>query len=110
MVNVATPNKVALAVAAAALLWGAVALAAQADPQAPVDVDCERTARGLLPGWHIMCGKYPDGSEGCWCQTDPRFDAPIDPAVLAEQQRLLQQELQRRAEQARQKQDEMKAR
>jgi hypothetical protein len=59
-----------------------------------------------------MCGKNADGRDVCLCQGDPRFesDPPSDPAVVQEQQRLLQQEFQRRAEQARQKQDETKGR
>jgi hypothetical protein len=57
-----------------------------------------------------MCGKHPDGGDACLCELGPRFDSPTDPAVVEQQQRQLQQELRRRAEQARQKQDEIKAR
>jgi hypothetical protein len=80
----------------------------RAQPPSLSQGECEQTR--ILRGWIKMCGKNADGRDVCLCQENSRFesDPPSDPAVVQEQQRLLQQGLQRRAEQARQNQDETK--
>jgi hypothetical protein len=113
MLSARNRSDVVVTVAVATLLWAAAPPAGQANPRKVVELDCERApiAPGWFPpGWIKMCGKHPDDGDVCLCELGPQSDSPRDPAVLEQQQRLLQQELQRRAEQARQKHDEIKAR